>query len=101
MMPTPLPPLPEQQRIAVEVDRQLSESDELERTIHVEIERASRLCQAILRRAFEGKLVPQDPRDEPAGVLLERIRAARGQVEVKQEKRRERRGKGPRQMRLL
>ena len=39
--------------------------------------RAARLRQAILKKAFEGKLVPQDPNDEPASVLLERIRAAR------------------------
>lgn len=38
------------------------------------------LRQAILKRAFEGKLVPQDPTDEPATVLLERIRAERGKL---------------------
>ncbi|MCC6615405.1 MAG: type I restriction endonuclease subunit S, partial [Anaerolineae bacterium] len=39
--------------------------------------RASRLRQSILKLAFEGRLVPQDPKDESASVLLERIRAAR------------------------
>jgi type I restriction enzyme S subunit len=38
---------------------------------------SARLRQAILKKAFEGKLVLQDPNDEPASVLLERIRAAR------------------------
>ena len=36
-----------------------------------------RLDQAILSKAFRGELVPQDPNDEPASVLLERIRAGR------------------------
>ena len=43
----------------------------------VESQSAARLRQAILKRAFEGKLVPQDSNDEPAGVLLERIAAER------------------------
>ena len=43
----------------------------------VEIQSDARLRQAILKRAFEGKLVPQDPNDEPTSVLLERIAAER------------------------
>jgi len=35
------------------------------------------LRQSILKKAFEGKLVPQDPNDEPANVLLARIKAER------------------------
>ncbi|PJB70943.1 MAG: hypothetical protein CO096_10550, partial [Armatimonadetes bacterium CG_4_9_14_3_um_filter_66_14] len=41
--------------------------------------RAARLRQSLLKRAFEGKLVPQDPTDEPATALLQRITAQRQQ----------------------
>ena len=73
----PLPPLAEQKRIVTEVERRLSVIDELELQVEANLKRAERLRQAILKRAFEGKLVPQDPGDEPASVLLERIRAER------------------------
>jgi type I restriction enzyme S subunit len=70
----PMPPLTEQQRIVTEVERHVSVIDELEAVAEANLKRAERLRQAILKRAFEGKLVPQDQSDEPAGVLLERIR---------------------------
>ncbi|HEU0078801.1 MAG TPA: restriction endonuclease subunit S [Longimicrobiaceae bacterium] len=73
----PLPPYAEQVRIAAEVERRLSIIQGVETTVEADLHRAERLRQSILKRAFEGKLVAQDPNDEPAGVLLERIRAER------------------------
>ncbi|MSP14039.1 MAG: restriction endonuclease [Chloroflexi bacterium] len=73
----PLPPVELQRRIAAEVDQQFTLADSLEKSITANIARASRLRQSILKRAFAGKLVPQDAADEPARVLLERIRAER------------------------
>jgi type I restriction enzyme S subunit len=76
----PLPPLAEQHRIAAEVERRLSVAQQLDGVIETNLKRAERLRQAILKRAFEGKLVAQDPEDEPAGVLLERITAAQNKM---------------------
>lgn len=73
----PLPPETEQRRITQEVARILSAIDHAETVIGHNLHRAERLRQSILKRAFEGKLVPQDPNDEPASVLLERIRVER------------------------
>lgn len=72
-----LPPLDEQNQIVAEVDRRLSVVDELATQIEADLKRASRLRQGILKRAFEGKLVPQDPTDEPAEQLLARIQQQR------------------------
>lgn len=85
----PLPPHVEQMRIVTEVERRLSVVTEMERQVEVALRRTERLRQAILKSAFEGKMVSQDPSDEPAAALLERIRT---QTETSQRE--------PRQMRL-
>jgi type I restriction enzyme S subunit len=76
-MPIPLPPLEEQARIVTEVDRQLSDLDACERAVDAGLSQAAALRRSVLKAAFEGRLVPQDPADEPASVLLDRIRAER------------------------
>jgi type I restriction enzyme S subunit len=75
--PVPIPPAAEQVEIISQVDETLSQIDAAEKQIEHGLLRAARLRQSILKRAFEGKLVPQDPKDEPASTLLERLRASR------------------------
>ncbi len=73
----PIPTIENQSSIVVEVERHLSIVHEIEAQIDANLMRAARLRQGILKRAFEGRLVPQDPNDEPAEKLLERIRQQR------------------------
>ena len=76
-LPVPLPPLQEQRHIARELAERLAFVQNTEETFAVSLQRTIALRQSILTRAFEGRLVPQDAADEPASVLLERIRAER------------------------
>ncbi len=76
-IPFPLCPIAEQNQIVQEIESRLSVCEQVEKTIEANLQKAEALRQSILKKAFEGKLVPQDPEDEPAGVLLERIKAAR------------------------
>ncbi|MBL0869333.1 MAG: restriction endonuclease subunit S [Phycisphaerales bacterium] len=69
----PLPPIAEQEAIIDIVKEKLSLIDALTLEVQRGLARAARLRQAILKAAFEGKLVQQDPNDEPAGVLLARL----------------------------
>lgn len=73
----PLPPRLEQERIVEAGERLLSFRDETARALAHDHRRVQRLRQSILKWAFEGKLVDQDPADEPAETLLARIRAER------------------------
>ena len=65
----------EQHQIVAEIESRLSVADKIEESIAQSLKQAEALRQSILRRAFSGKLVPQDPNDEPAEKLLARIRA--------------------------
>ncbi len=73
----PLPPLPEQNEIVRRVESLFALADQIETRYAKVKTHVDRLTQSILAKAFRGDLVPQDPNDEPASVLLERIRIQR------------------------
>jgi type I restriction enzyme S subunit len=76
-LPLPLCSLPEQREIVRLLDEQFTVIEQNEREIDAALKRSAALRQSILKKAFTGQLVPQDPTDEPASVLLERIRKER------------------------
>jgi type I restriction enzyme S subunit len=84
----PLPPRPEQERVVEASERLLSFRDETAQQLSHGRHRVLRLRQSILKWAFEGKLVDQDPNDEPAEKLLAYIRAERAALGSDQRTRR-------------
>lgn len=70
----------EQAEIVRILDEKLEAADALEAEIDAALTRADALRQSILKKAFSGQLVPQDPKDEAASVLLERIKAERAKA---------------------
>ncbi len=72
-----LPSLKEQTEIVRRVEQLFAFADQLEARVKAAQARIDRLTQSVLAKAFRGELVPQDPNDEPASVLLERIKAQR------------------------
>jgi len=75
--PVPLAPAVEQLAIVEQIQLQLGNLDYQEMAIELAMKQSSAQRQNVLRAAFAGELVPQDPDDEPASLLLERIRADR------------------------
>ena len=79
---TPLCSLPEQQEIVRLLEEQFTAIEQNEREIDASLQRAEALRQSILKRAFSGQLVEQDPSDEPATELLKRIQQERSEREA-------------------
>ena len=92
----PLPPLAEQKFIVQLLSDSSVILDGMETSFSNSARCAAALRQSILKRAFEGRLVPQDPADEPASVLLERIRAEREAERKRSRRRPTRRKRQPR-----
>ena len=83
-MPVPLPPLAEQHRIVSKIEELLPKVEEYgkaqEALDKLNKELPERLKKSILQEAIQGRLVPQDPNDEPASVLLDRIRKEKAKL---------------------
>lgn len=92
-VPIPLCSLAEQGEIIRAVEEKLTVVEVFENSINFALQQSEALRQSILKKAFSGQLVPQDPNDEPASVLLERIRAEREKETKKAGPKTARRGK--------
>lgn len=84
--PFPYCSLNEQEEVVREMESRLSVAEKLEQEIEDGLRQAEALRQSLLKKAFEGGLVPQDPNDEPASVLLERIKAEKAKLKQKTRK---------------
>jgi type I restriction enzyme S subunit len=76
-LPINLPPVEEQRLISERIKALFSAAEAIETKLASVIVRKEQLDRSLLTKAFRGELVPQDPNDEPASVLLERLRAER------------------------
>lgn len=78
----PTPSIEEQRKLAEDAGALLTIADRMQMALDANLTRTERMRQSILRKAFAGKLVPQDPDDEPASALLERFLADCGAASV-------------------
>jgi len=91
--PVPIPPIEEQRQIADILSESNRYSASVEERGNSSAAQLAHLDQSVLAKAFRGELVPQDPNDEPASVLLERIKAEREVMAKTKPKRKRRRKK--------
>jgi type I restriction enzyme, S subunit len=81
-IPTPIAPLQEQKEIVRRIESLFKLADAIAQQYQQAETQLETLNQSILAKAFRGELVPQDPNDEPASVLLERIKAEKTKQET-------------------
>jgi type I restriction enzyme, S subunit len=82
----PVPSVDEQKEIVRRVEKLFAFADRLESRYKTARAKCDQLAPALLEKAFQGELVPQDPNDEPASVLLERIKSLNSNAEINQTK---------------
>ncbi len=73
-IPIPLPPLEEQEQIVSQIEQGFSLIENTSQIVESSLQNLQTMKMSVLKQAFEGKLVPQDPNDESASVLLEKIK---------------------------
>ena len=78
----PHPPLAEQKRIVAKIESTTAKIDAIEKAVTEAETLLEKYRESLLAKAFRGELVPQDPNDEPASKLLERIRAERAKQQT-------------------
>jgi type I restriction enzyme, S subunit len=83
----PLPTIAEQRTIVERINAQVALIQDQEQSIDLSLKQSAAQRKNILKAAFSGQLVPQDPNDEPASVLLERIRAERAERDAEKKPR--------------
>ena len=91
-LPVPLCQLEEQKLIVDYIEEKLNSITNFDNEIDNALKRAETLRQSILKKAFSGQLVPQDPNDEPASELLARIQAEKAASGAKSSKTSAKRG---------
>ena len=69
-----VPPLEEQEQIVSQIEQGFSLIENTTQIVNSSLQNLQTMKMSILKQAFEGKLVPQDPNDEPASALLEKIK---------------------------
>lgn len=79
----PLPPYNEQKRIVEKIENYFARADEIAKAVEEAQKHSDRMTQSILSKAFRGELVPQDPSDKPASVLLERIKSEKSKSSIR------------------